>query len=139
MGATAHRARVVWEGSRADLRAHRVELADQCLAASAMAENGGDPTKADPEEMLIAALSSCHMLWFLDFARRSRLRAVSYEDEAEGVLDGGRFSSATLRPRVRWEGEAPTAAGLAQLHEQAHGACYIANSVDFPVGVEPRE
>jgi organic hydroperoxide reductase OsmC/OhrA len=139
MAATAHRARVVWEGSRADLRAHRVELADQSLAASAMPENGGDPTRADPEELLVAALSSCHMLWFLDFARRRRLRVASYEDEAEGVLDGERFSSATLRPRVRWEGDAPTAAEVVDLHEQAHGACYIANSVDFPVGVEPRE
>jgi organic hydroperoxide reductase OsmC/OhrA len=139
VGATAHRARVVWDGSRDDLRAHRVELAEQSLAGSAMPQNGGDPGRADPEELLVAALSSCHMLWFLDFARRRRLRVASYEDEAEGVLDGERFTSATLRPRASWEGDTPSAAELTELHEQAHGACYIANSVAFPVEVEPRE
>jgi organic hydroperoxide reductase OsmC/OhrA len=135
--ATTHRARVVWEGSRTDLRAHRVELGEQLLAGSAMPENGGDATKADPEELLVAALSSCHMLWFLDFARRRRLRVASYEDDAEGVLDGERFTAATLRPRVTWEGEAPTSTDVEELHERAHGACYIANSVDFSVAVEP--
>jgi organic hydroperoxide reductase OsmC/OhrA len=133
---TTHRARVVWEGGREDLRAHRVELGDQALPASTMAANGGDAAKADPEGMLVGAISSCHMLWFLDFARRERYRVASYEDEAEGKLSGDRFTDVVLRPRVGWEGEAPDARTVASFHHRAHEACYIANSVNFPVEVE---
>jgi organic hydroperoxide reductase OsmC/OhrA len=133
---TTHRARVVWEGGREDLRAHRVELGEQVLPGSAMAAHGGEESRADPEQLLVAALSSCHMLWFLDFARRERLRVGSYEDEAEGTLSGDRFTDVVLRPRVGWEGEAPDAHTVAALHHRAHEACFIANSVNFPVEVE---
>lgn len=136
MSVTTHRARVVWEGGKEDLRAHRVELGEQSLPGSTMPANGGDESKADPEGLLVAALSSCHMLWFLDFARRERLRVASYEDEAEGTLSGDRFTDAVLRPRVEWEGEAPDARTVATLHHRAHEACYVANSVSFPVEVE---
>jgi organic hydroperoxide reductase OsmC/OhrA len=133
---TTHRARIVWEGGKEDLRAHRVELGEQVLAASSMAANGGDGSKADPEGMLVAALSGCHMLWFLDFARREELRVAAYEDEAEGTLSGDRFTDAVLRPRVEWQGEKPNARTVASLHRRAHEACYIANSVNFPVEVD---
>jgi organic hydroperoxide reductase OsmC/OhrA len=133
---TTHRARVVWEGGREDLRAHRVELGEQVLPGSSMPANGGDESKADPEGLLVAALCSCHMLWFLDFARREKLRVASYEDAAEGTLSGDRFTDVVLRPRVEWEGEAPDARTAASLHHKAHEACYIANSVNFPVEVE---
>ena len=136
MEVTTHRATVVWEGGREDLRAHRVELGEQSLAASSMAANGGDASKADPEGMLVGALSSCHMLWFLDFARRERLRVASYQDAAEGKLSGDRFTDVVLRPRVEWEGGVPDAHTIASLHHRAHEACYIANSVNFPVEVE---
>lgn len=136
MEVTTHRARVVWEGGKEDLRAHRVELGEQTLPASSMAANGGDAAKADPEGMLVAALSSCHMLWFLDFARRERFRVASYMDEAEGKLSGDRFADVVLRPRVEWDGEAPDAQTAAAFHHRAHEACYIANSVKFPVEVE---
>jgi len=133
---TTHRARTVWEGGREDLRAHRVELGEQSLPASSMAANGGDESKADPEGMLVAALSSCHMLWFLDFARREKLRVAAYKDAAEGTLSGDRFTDVVLRPRVEWEGEQPDARTIASLHHKAHEACYIANSVNFPVEVD---
>jgi organic hydroperoxide reductase OsmC/OhrA len=136
MAATTHRARVVWEGGREDLRAHRVEIGEHSIPGSTMPELGGDPAKADPEGLMVGALSSCHMLWFLDFARRARLRVTSYEDDAEATLDGERFSGAVLRPRVGWDGEPPGAAALAELHHRAHDACFIANSVSFPVQVE---
>jgi organic hydroperoxide reductase OsmC/OhrA len=132
---STHRARLVWEGGD-DRRAHRLELADQVLAASSAPELHGDPARADPEEMLVAALSSCHMLWFLALARERRLRIASYEDEAEGTLDGERFSSAVLRPRVGWEGPPPDPATVAELHHRAHDLCFISNSVNFPVEVE---
>ena len=96
-----------------------------------------DPSGVDPEEALVAAVSSCHMLWFLALARKRGFAVATYEDDAEGVLDGKRFSAATLRPRVRWEGDPPTPEAIQELHRRAHELCFISNSVDFPVGVEP--
>jgi organic hydroperoxide reductase OsmC/OhrA len=72
---TMHHAEVVWDCDRRDLRAHTIRLAGQTLAGSSQPGFGGDPEKADPEELFVASLSACHMLWFLDFARRERLRA----------------------------------------------------------------
>jgi organic hydroperoxide reductase OsmC/OhrA len=102
-----------------------------------------DPAGVDPEEAFIASLSSCHMLFFVDFARRAGLVVDSYVDEAEGELgkrDDGRtaMTRLTLRPRATWGGEAPDAASLADLHRRAHKACFIANSVTCEVVVEPQ-
>ena len=77
------------------------------------------------------------MLWFLSLARKKGFEIASYEDDADGVLDGKRFTSATLRPRVRWAGEPPEPEAIEALHQRAHKLCFIANSVEFPVGVEP--
>jgi organic hydroperoxide reductase OsmC/OhrA len=133
---TTHRARVVWDANRDDLRALTVHVAEQAIPASSASEFG-DPAKADPEELLVAAASACHMLWFLDFSRRERLRVTSYEDEAEGVMDGRRFTRVVLRPAIEFEDE-PPADLVADLHERAHGACYIANTLSCPVEVEAR-
>lgn len=136
MSVTRHRARVVWHGNKGDLRAHTVELADQALAASSSPDFGGDASKADPEELFVAALASCHMLWFLDFARRKRLRVLSYEDDPEGTMDGIRFTEVALKPRVEFDRDvAPQL--IDELHERAHRACFIANSVACPVRVKP--
>ena len=101
-----------------------------------------DPAGVDPEEAFVASLSSCHMLFFLDFARRAGFVIDDYVDEAEGVLEkraDGKMAMTrvTLRPRVEWGGEAPEAAALADLHHRAHEACFIANSVTTEVVVEP--
>ncbi len=101
----------------------------------------GNPAGVDPEEAFVASLSSCHMLFFVDFARRAGFVIDAYVDEAEGVLDkrgDGRMAMTrvTLRPRVTWAGEAPDAAALADLHHRAHEACFIANSVTTEVTVE---
>jgi organic hydroperoxide reductase OsmC/OhrA len=77
------------------------------------------------------------MLWFLSLARKKGFDIASYEDDADGVLDGKRFTSVTLRPRVRWAGEPPEPEAIEALHHRSHQLCFIANSVDFPVGVEP--
>jgi organic hydroperoxide reductase OsmC/OhrA len=135
---TTHRARVVWDGDRDDLRAHTVELSTQTLAASSAADRGGNPTKADPEELLVAAASACHMLWFLDFARRDRLRVAAYEDDPEGVLEDESFKRIVLRPRVQFAGEVPFEANVDRLHDRAHEACFVANSLNCPVEVQPR-
>jgi organic hydroperoxide reductase OsmC/OhrA len=102
-----------------------------------------DDGGVDPEEAFIASLSSCHMLFFLDFARRAGLVVDSYVDEAEGVMEkreDGRIwmSRVTLRPRVDWSGEKrPSEPEIADLHHKAHEACFIANSVTTEVTVEP--
>jgi organic hydroperoxide reductase OsmC/OhrA len=132
-----YRATVTWDGDRDDLRAHTVSLADQRLAASSAPERGGDPAKADPEQLLVASVSACHMLWFLDLARRERLRIHSYEDEAEGVMDSRGFVRIVLRPSIEFEGD-PEPALLGELHERAHEACFVANSLKCPVEVEAR-
>jgi organic hydroperoxide reductase OsmC/OhrA len=95
----------------------------------------------DPEQAFVAALSACHMLWFLDIAARAGFVAASYRDAAEGALapgaDGRRqMTRVVLRPRIEWTGRAPTEAELADLHHEAHEACFIANSVKSEVVIE---
>src|SRR5215204_2559998 len=139
MPETIHRAGVSWEGGEGeDVRAHRVLLGAQSLPSSSALELGGDETKSNPETLLVGALSSCHMLWFLSLARKKGFEVASYEDDAEGVLEGKRFTSATLRPHVRWADEPPSAEAIEGFHHRAHELCFIANSVDFPVEVEPQ-
>ena len=101
-------------------------------------EFGGDDSKSNPETLLVGALSSCHMLWFLALARKKGFEVASYEDDAEAVLDGKHFTSATLRPRVRWADEPPPPEAIEGFHHRAHELCFIANSVNFPVEVEPQ-
>jgi organic hydroperoxide reductase OsmC/OhrA len=100
-----------------------------------------DLAGVDPEEAFVASLSSCHMLFLLDFARRAGFVVDSYTDEAEGELGkraDGRMAMTlvTLRPRIGWGGQAPDAAALADLHHKAHEACFIANSVTTEVTVQ---
>lgn len=102
-----------------------------------------DEAGVDPEEAFVASLSACHMLFFVDFARRAGFVVDEYVDEAEGVLDkraDGRMAMTrvTLRPRVTWGGNAPDETAIADLHHRAHDACFIANSVTTEVKVEPR-
>jgi organic hydroperoxide reductase OsmC/OhrA len=138
MAETIHRAGVSWAGGEGeDVRAHEVLLGAQSLASSSAIEFGGDETKSNPETLLVGALSSCHMLWFLGLARKKGFEIASYEDDAEAVLDGRRFTSATLRPTVRWAGDPPDPDAIEELHRRSHELCFIANSVEFPVGVEP--
>jgi organic hydroperoxide reductase OsmC/OhrA len=103
-----------------------------------------DASAVDPEEAFVAALSSCHMLWFLDIASRAGLRVDTYDDEADGRM--GRNAAGqvvidlvTLRPRTTFSGATvPDAAALALLHHEAHEACFLANSVRCEIRCEPR-
>jgi organic hydroperoxide reductase OsmC/OhrA len=103
-----------------------------------------DAAAVDPEELFVAALSSCHMLWFLDLACRAGWCVDHYEDAAEGTLARdaqGRqaMTEVVLRPAVRFAGaRCPDAPEVARLHEAAHEACFIANSVRTEVRVAPR-
>jgi organic hydroperoxide reductase OsmC/OhrA len=98
----------------------------------------------DPEEAFIAALSSCHMLTFIDLARRAGVEVLSYEDEAVGTMERiapGRLAvtKVRLRPRIAFGGAAPERAKLDELHRQAHELCFIANSVKTEISVEPAD
>ena len=135
VGTTLHHATVRWTGDRHDLRAHRTEVGGQHIGGSCSPQWGGDPDQADPEGLFVAALSTCHMLWFLDLARSERLRVVSYEDHAEGTMDETRFTHVALRPRVGFATEVD-ADTLARLHHTAHERCFIANTVNCPVEVQ---
>ena len=99
----------------------------------------GDASRGDPEDMLVAALSSCHMLSFLAIAAKKKVTVESYRDDAVGFLEneGGRLwmTRVTLRPKIACSADATL---LAEIHHLAHQACFIANSVRTNVTVEPR-
>ena len=95
----------------------------------------------DPEAAFVAALSACHMLWFLDLARQAGWTVASYHDAAEGTL--GRMAprktgmtKVVLRPQIAFEGRQPEVQDIADLHHEAHARCFIANSVITEVVVE---
>ena len=94
----------------------------------------------DPEEALVAAASSCHMLWFLAHAAKRGFVVDSYVDEANGFIaadQAGRhaFTRITLHPLVAFSGDQPTEAEVAALHEEAHDSCFIANSLRCEITV----
>jgi organic hydroperoxide reductase OsmC/OhrA len=100
-----------------------------------------DAAGVDPEEAFVAALSSCHMLWFLSIAAKGGFIVDRYEDEAEGIMgrdDRGRvaMTRVALRPRVSFHGRRPDEHEEAAMHQAAHEACFIANSVRTEVVVE---
>lgn len=95
----------------------------------------------DPEQMLVASISACHMLSFLHVARLAGFVATRYQDAAEGRMEKnaeGRIAvtRVALRPQIAWDGAAPDAAQLDRLHHEAHEACFIANSVKTEIVVE---
>jgi len=101
-----------------------------------------DPAGVDPEEALVASAASCHMLWFLDLARRAGLDVAAYRDQAEGEM--GRNAAGktaivriTLRPDISFAGPAPDAEAIDRLHHEAHERCFIANSLNGEIVVEP--
>lgn len=100
----------------------------------------GDGARWNPEDLLVCALSACHMLTYLHLCADAGIVVTAYEDRAEGTMretsdGGGRFAEVVLRPRVSVASGDPIAAR--RLHEEAHRLCFIASSVDFPVRCEP--
>lgn len=94
----------------------------------------------DPEEMFVASLASCHMLFFLDFARRAGFVVDAYNDQAEGVMgkdESGRISITQVRlnPVVLWADKEPAPEEIRELHHKAHEACFIANSFRGDVAI----
>lgn len=101
----------------------------------------GDPTRWNPEEMLVASVSTCHQLWYLHLASAAGITVVAYEDRPVGTMaedpnGSGRFTAITLHPTVTI---APggDAAKAAALHHDAHAMCFVANSVNFAIDCVP--
>lgn len=110
------------------------------IAASSDPAFRGNPSRFNPEELLVASLSSCHMLWYLHLCAVNGISVVDYSDQAHGELEetddgGGAFVRVRLRPRVAIA-SGDSAKALA-LHDEAHHLCFIARSVSFPVDVAP--
>jgi organic hydroperoxide reductase OsmC/OhrA len=146
-----HRAWVEWraEGDfaagrysrRHTLRFDGGAVVTASASPSVVPEPLSDPAGVDPEEALVAAAASCHMLWFLALAQSAGHVVESYADEASGEL--GRIAPGrsaitriVLRPRIAFAGEPPAADALALLHHEAHERCFIANSLTSEIVVE---
>ena len=111
----------------------------QQVITSAAPAYRGDGAHADPEDLLVAALSSCHMLSFLAIAAKKRLAVKSYQDDAVGFLENDKgvlwVTRVILKPRVECDIDTAT---MEQMHHLAHAQCFIANSVKTEVLVEPQ-
>jgi organic hydroperoxide reductase OsmC/OhrA len=123
-------------------RQHEIQAAGKpAIAASSDPAFRGDAARWNPEELLVAALSSCHKLSYLHLCAVAGVVVVAYVDHAEGVMretpDGaGQFERVVLHPKVTITG-ASDAAKARELHHEAHAKCFIARSVNFPVENEP--
>ena len=145
-----HHAKIDWRRSSADFtyqtynRAHEWKFTAATVPASAAKEYRGEPERVNPEEALVAALSSCHMLVFLAIAAKGKLSLDSYEDDAVGVLEKNAegklaITRVTLRPKIAWStGVTVSTEDLAKMHHDAHEGCFVASSVKTEVSVEPR-
>jgi len=123
-------------------RAHEIAAqGKEAIAGSSDPHFRGEPTRWNPEELLLAALSACHQLAYLHLCADAGLVVTDYQDDAEGVMtenrDGsGQFKGVVLRPRVVLAGSGDSALARS-LHARAHSMCFIGRSVNFPVQVEP--
>jgi organic hydroperoxide reductase OsmC/OhrA len=141
-----HRATVEWQRAgefrpESYSRCHVVRFDE--IAVPGTAAPGNIPSPAlggpgmDPEQAFVAALSSCHLLWFLHLACRKNWVVERYVDKAVGILDKTWISRVTLRPQVTFAGAAPSREEHLALHHAAHERCFIASSVKTEVVIEP--
>ena len=149
-GQHEHTARVEWTGNRGEgTRAYRgydrtwdiAPLGKPVIHCSNDPLLGGDPGLPNPEDLLLASLSACHMLWYLHLASAAGIVVHAYQDNPVGVGEtsqngAGRFLSATLRPHITVEPGADLAEAEA-IHHRVHEFCFIARSVNFPIAYAP--
>lgn len=145
----SYSATVQWTGNlgqgtssyRAYTRDHEISIPGKpVILGSADPAFRGDPSRYNPEELLVASLSTCHMLWYLHLCADAGVTVTHYSDDPAGTMvetdDGGHFTEILLQPKVTVK--AGTNLELAiGLHEKAHRFCFIANSVNFPVRCQP--
>ena len=146
-----YKARLVWDGNLGEGtstytgygRKYRVQFDGKPdLPGSADPIFRGDANVYNPEDLFVAALSSCHLLSYLALCARSKINVVAYEDDASGTMvlrpdGGGSFESVTLRPSVTIAAGGDEKRAM-ELHETAHDLCFIAASVSVPVRHEPQ-
>jgi organic hydroperoxide reductase OsmC/OhrA len=131
-------------GYRAYERRHEITapgLPKPAIPGSSDPAFRGDRARWNPEELLVAALSACHKLWYLHLCAEAGIVVTAYVDRAEGVMEeapdgGGQFRRVVLRPAVTVAAGGDVARARA-LHARAHALCYVARSVNFPVEHEP--
>lgn len=127
---------------RAYDRAYEIEvLGKPVIKGSSDPAFRGDRNLYNPEELLVASLSSCHMLWYLHLCAEVGVIVIDYQDRATGKMsetkDGsGKFTEVMLQPKITITAESSIEQAQ-QLHDQAHKFCFIANSVNFPVLCQP--
>lgn len=127
-------------GFRDFSRSHEITAEGKpTLTGSADPAFRGDSSHYNPEDLLVAALSACHMLWFLHLCAAEGVVVEAYEDNPEGTMiedstGGGRFQSVELRPSVVLA-NTTAAPALEAIHHTAHERCFVANSMNFPVTV----
>jgi organic hydroperoxide reductase OsmC/OhrA len=143
--------RVVWTGNTGEGTAHYKAYArtwDIAVPGKPLVHCsndpllGGDPTKMNPEDLLLSALSACHMLWYLHYASEAGIVVTRYEDAPIAVGEvgrggAGRFISAELRPHI-WVALGADMDEAAAIHHRIHAVCFIARSVNFPVTYAPQ-
>ncbi len=142
-----YNATVTWTGNlgegTADYKAYTRDYDIDCpgkspIRGSADPAYRGDAGRHNPEDILVAALSACHMLWYLHLCSTAGVVVTAYEDAAEGIMQThppggeGEFTRVTLRPRVTITAESDDQAA-ARLHAEANANCFVARSVNFPV------
>jgi len=141
-------AQIKWTGNKgsgtsaygAYERDHEITLGPELMIpGSSDPSFRGDAIRANPEQLLLASISSCHMLWFLHLCADAGIIVLAYEDEVRGFMSvdatgAGRFERVDLAPRVELQHRGDEARAN-DLHTQAHDKCFIANSVNFPVHV----
>ncbi|GMV10142.1 MAG TPA: OsmC family protein [Gemmatimonadaceae bacterium] len=141
---------VAWTGNlgtgtatyRGYSRAHQLSAPGKApIAGSSDPMFRGDAARYSPEELLVGALSACHMLWFLHLCADSGVVLESYRDAAEGTMvlaadGGGHFTEVTLHPDCTYRDPVDPEL-IRRLHDRAHALCFIASSMNFPVRVEP--
>jgi len=152
MTGRTHRYRVcvTWTGNTGDgtatpqgySRDHRIAAAAKPpIEGSSDPAFRGNPARWNPEELLLAALSACHKLWYLGLCAQAGIVVTAYEDAAEGEMmedatGAGQFTRVTLRPKIIIE-SAPQLPAAFALHQTAHDMCFIARSVNFQVDHRP--
>ncbi len=144
-----YKATITWTGNRGEGtktykgydRSHRISIDDKVdIEGSSDTAFLGDRTKHNPEDMLVASLSTCHMLWFLHLCADNGIIVTGYVDEATGTMaetgKGGHFTEVVLHPQVTITDQSKIDKANS-LHEEAHSHCFIANSCNFPVRHQP--
>lgn len=145
-----YKATITWVGNqgtgtsnyRAYSRNHDISVEGKAtIPASSDPSFRGEPTRYNPEELLVSSLSSCHMLWYLHLCSVNGVTVVDYRDEASGTMEetdngSGRFKEVTLYPVVTVADSAMVEKANA-LHHEANQMCFIANSCNFPIHHQP--